>query len=172
MERFRHILVPTDFGDVAGAALDLALELAAKFGSKVTVMHATWYPPATYAEYLQDIAWPTEELAGRIMNELSTVVAKAKQRHPDVDSLIMTGETWERVLEAAKSVGADLIVMGTHGRTGLSRALLGSVAEKVVRLSPVPVLTVSAEPERRTSEHTVAGISAGRDRDANAPRRG
>lgn len=157
MARFQHILVPTDFGEASRAALDAALDLAAKFGSKLTLLHSTWYPPSTYAEYAEGLAWPTDELASRLMSELDALVGTAKQRHPNVDSAIVTGETWERILEAASERGADLIVMGTHGRRGLSRALLGSVAEKVVRLSPVPVMTVSTDTERSSKGGAIAG---------------
>ena len=149
MGRFQHILVPIDFGDASAAALDMALELAGKFGSKVTVLHSTWYPPAAYEDFTRGLAWPTDELAARFTKELAAVVAKAKTKHPDVEAAVVTGETWERIVETATERGADLIVMGTHGRRGLSRAFVGSVAEKVVRLSPVPVMTVSTEAERR-----------------------
>jgi nucleotide-binding universal stress UspA family protein len=62
------------------------------------------------------------------------------------------GEPWKQILEIAKERMADIIVMGTHGRRGLSRVFLGSVAEKVVRLSPVPVMTVPGKTDRRARE--------------------
>lgn len=65
-----------------------------------------------------------------------------RDRFPEAKSVLRRGRPWEEILAAAADVEADLIVIGTHGRRGLSRALLGSVAEKVVRVSPVPVMTV------------------------------
>jgi nucleotide-binding universal stress UspA family protein len=65
--------------------------------------------------------------------------------YPNVEAKMVTGEPWEKILENAREIGADLIVMGTHGRRGISRALIGSVAEKVVRLASVPVLVARAE---------------------------
>ena len=150
MGSFDHILVPTDFGDASTAALERALELAAKLGSKVTVLHTTRLPPYYYSAYAEGLAWPVDELEGRAKKELDALVAKAKSRYPKIEGVLGEGEPWERILEAAKDRGADLIVMGTHGRRGVSRVLLGSVAEKVVRTSPIPVMTVSGgEAQRR-----------------------
>jgi universal stress protein A len=59
--------------------------------------------------------------------------------------MLRSGAPWQQTLEVAREIGADLIVMGTHGRSGLAHAFLGSVAEKVVRMSPIPVLTLRAE---------------------------
>ena len=71
-------------------------------------------------------------------------MSRVKAIYPNVDAKLVIGQHWERILEVTKQTGADLIVMGTHGRAGLSRVLLGSVAERVVNMSNVPVLTVSA----------------------------
>jgi nucleotide-binding universal stress UspA family protein len=68
--------------------------------------------------------------------------------------LVMDGDPRDAILEAAKRIGADLIIMGSHGRRGLSRALLGSVAESIVRRAPCPVLTLRAEPRRRGAAKT------------------
>jgi nucleotide-binding universal stress UspA family protein len=88
-----------------------------------------------------------------------TALAKAKARQANIESMLVTGETWRRILDVVKDRGVDLVVMGTHGRRGVSRVLLGSVAEKVVRLSPVPVVTVPAEAERRTREAVLADVT-------------
>ncbi len=156
MTTFKHILVPTDFSESAELALDLALELAPKFGAQITLLHATWLPPHYYAAYAEGLAWPTEELEGQARKEIDAVLTRAKKQYANVEKALRPGDAWQRILEAAEEGGVDLIVMGTHGRRGIARALLGSIAEKVVRLSPVPVLTVSAEAERRAKEEALA----------------
>ena len=77
---------------------------------------------------------------------------RARKRYPRAESAVAFGEAWHAIRESVVERGVDLVAMGTHGRRGLSHATLGSVTEKIVRLSPVPVLTVSAEAERRASE--------------------
>jgi len=142
---FRHILVPIDFGEASESAFDLALELATKFEAKVTLVHVTWLPPYYYSAYAEGLAWPTDELDHMAKKQLDAAVASARVRYPNIEGALAAGEPWERILETAKERAADLIVMGTHGRRGLTHLFLGSVAEKIVRLSPIPVLTVSAE---------------------------
>lgn len=139
---FERILVASDFSDSSQRALELALGVAEKFGAELTLMHSWEAPDYSYAAglYLSaDVVAPIENAAIARLEEAS---AELKQRFPSARSLLRSGAAWEEVLAAAKEVKADLIVMGTHGRRGLERALLGSVAEKVVRLSTVPVLTV------------------------------
>lgn len=160
MQAFQHILVPTDFSSAAEKALDLALELAPKFSAKITLLHAPWLPPAYYSAYAEGLTWPTAELEGLARKELEATYTKAKERYSNIEAVLVPGDPWERIIEGAKAHHVDLIVMGTHGRRGISRVLLGSVAEKVVRLSPVPVLTVSAEAERRESDATSAKPNA------------
>jgi|SRR6188768_4225780 len=139
---FERILVATDFSESSRQALELGLQLAQQFGSELTLMHS-WDPPDySYAAGLHvpvDMVTPIERAAAAHLEEAT---AELRCRFPAAKSLLCEGAPWEEVLDAAARVKADLIVMGTRGRTGLERALLGSVAEKVVRLSPVPVLTV------------------------------
>jgi nucleotide-binding universal stress UspA family protein len=156
MTSFKHLLVPTDFGGAAEHALDFAIELASKFESRMTLLHALWLPPSAYAAYAEGIAWPTEEMAKGAQKELDAALAKAKARYSRIEAAIVSGEPWQAILEVAKDRGADLIVMGTHGRRGLSRVFLGSVAERVVRLSPIPVLTISGKAEREAKEKALA----------------
>jgi nucleotide-binding universal stress UspA family protein len=72
---------------------------------------------------------------------------------------VLIGESWRAVLLAAKDQQADLIVMGTHGRAGLERVFLGSIAEKIVRLSPIPVLTVSGKAQQQTRAKAIELLS-------------
>jgi nucleotide-binding universal stress UspA family protein len=141
---FKHIVVATDFGECSERALDLALELASKFESELTLIHS-WEAPA-YAGGLYmavDIVTPIEEAA---VAELDRATVELKLRMPNAKSMIRSGPAWEEIIAAATLLHSDLIVLGTHGRRGLNRALIGSVAEKVVRMATVPVLTVHAGP--------------------------
>jgi nucleotide-binding universal stress UspA family protein len=141
MSTFEHIFVATDFGESAMRALEVAINLAHEFESKLTLLHAYASPTSGY-DYATGVLWPVDELSRTAKVELDKVLQKAKEQYSNIDVLLVCGEPWSKILETAERCGATLIVMGTHGRRGLSRVLLGSVAEKVVRLSPVPVLTV------------------------------
>jgi len=141
---FQRILVASDFSDSSQQALNIAISIADKFGSELTLVHSWEAPDYSYAAGLylpMDVIAPIERAAVARLEEAMT---QLKPRLPSAKSMLRSGIAWEQVLEAAAAVKADLIVMGTHGRRGLERALLGSVAEKVVRMSRVPVLTVHA----------------------------
>jgi nucleotide-binding universal stress UspA family protein len=138
----KHLLVAHDFSETAERALDYAIELAAKLGAQVTVLHA--YEIPTYG-YPEGIALTAEVMGDiqRISEEgLQAVVTRSRRPGLKVSSILRQGPAWSEIDAVAKDHGVDLIVMGTHGRKGISRALLGSVAEKVVRTAPCPVLTV------------------------------
>jgi nucleotide-binding universal stress UspA family protein len=156
MTAFKHILVPTDFGEPASRALDLAIALASKFESKLTLFHASWMPPTADVAYGKGLPWPTDAYVQEAEKELAKVASRTREQFPQIESSVVKGEPWEEILRAAKERGADLIVMGTHGRRGLSRVFLGSVAEKVVRLSPIPVLTISGKAEQEAKEKALA----------------
>jgi nucleotide-binding universal stress UspA family protein len=144
---FERILVATDFSDGSQQALEHALRIAEKFGSELTLVHSWEAPSYSYAT---DLYLPVDVIAsieGAAAARLGQATTELKARFPGAKSLLRTGSPWEQVLSAASEVKADLIVMGTHGRRGLGRALLGSVAEKVVRMSRVPVLTVHGAKE-------------------------
>ena len=144
---FQRILVATDFSESAGQALELALQIAEKFGSELTLVHSWEAPNYSFAAGLYlpvDVVAPIERAAVARLEEATT---QLKARFPAAKSVLRSGVPWEEVLGAATQLKADLIVMGTHGRRGLERALLGSVAERVVRLSRVPVLTVHGAQE-------------------------
>jgi len=143
---FTHILVATDFGDCSTRALDAALEIAQKFDARVTLVHVWEMPTYSFeiSPYMPNELWlPIEQAA---QSQLTTWCETLKARWPKSDAVLRTGTPWHEVLTAAEGTHADLIVVGTHGRTGLSRVLLGSVAERVVRLAKVPVLTVHGPP--------------------------
>ena len=155
MTAFKSILVPTDFGEAANQAIDVAMILATKFESKLTLLHAYTIPYPSYG-YGDGLLWPVDDLSRAAKKELDDTLRKTKERCPKIEGVLVCGEPWDQILETAKSCGADLIVMGTHGRRGFSRVFLGSVAEKVVRLSPIPVLTVSSKEDQKAKEKVVA----------------
>lgn len=139
------ILVPTDFSLAAEAALDHALALAAKLDAKVYVMHAFELPMMGLPD---GVLVATAEIASRVVQQaetdLAACVAKRKGSNVSITPLLRQNDPREAVLAAAEEVDADLVIMGTHGRRGIARALIGSVAEAVVRTSRVPVMTVHA----------------------------
>lgn len=139
----RSLLVPTDFSAAADAALDYAMALAQKIGAHVTLLHTYEIPMLGFPD---GALLATADIVGRIVSAaeaaLDAILAKRENRGVVLTSLLKTGEPRETIHAVAKDLGADLIVMGTHGRRGLSRALLGSVAEYIVRTSSLPVLTV------------------------------
>jgi len=142
MIHIRRIVCPTDFSPTAGRAVAYAAEMARTFGAELTLLHVV--PELNYPlrSFGMATAFPhlREELHVRAAEELDKV--KAGIAGAKVNTLLRDGESHTQVLECAKEIGADLVVMGTHGHTGLRHAFLGSTAEKVVRLSECPVLTV------------------------------
>jgi len=146
MSAFNHVLVATDFGKPAEAAEELGIAFAERFGAKLTVLYVFSVPNAAYAT---GSYWQVDQLERQARKALDAKTAKLKERFPQLASVMRSGAPWEEILAASKEMGADLIVMGTHGRRGLPRALLGSVAEKVVRTAAVPVLTVSSPEHER-----------------------
>lgn len=146
MAAFTHVLVPTDFSEAAERAVDLAIEVATTYGAKLTLFHASWLPPDAYAAYAkhgEGNDWSSDAVARAARRTLEAAYERVKARYPRTESAVAFGDPWHRILECAAERGVDLIVMGTHGRRGLAHAVLGSVAEKVVRSAAVPVLTVS-----------------------------
>lgn len=137
------ILVATDFGEPSEAALSTAIDYAKVFGAEIVLMHAYEVPIVGFPDgAVMDIA----ELTTRLMEGAKEGLDRAIQLHEGsgvtIRAVVKQGDPWRMVNETAEEVGAGLIAVGTHGRRGLSRALLGSVAEKVVRTATVPVLTV------------------------------
>jgi nucleotide-binding universal stress UspA family protein len=155
MTDFKRILVATDFSPPAERALELAMEIGGTSGATITLFHASWLPPAAFAEYgahAEGIDWHADDVARAAKKTLDDALARARAKYPSTDSAVAFGEPWRAILEAIAERGIDLVVMGTHGRRGLSHLVLGSVAEKIVRLSPVPVLTVTADAARATRD--------------------
>jgi nucleotide-binding universal stress UspA family protein len=134
-----RILCPVDFSEPSARALEYALALAERLGAQVDVVHVFQFP--TFA--VEDLALPLylqENLSQRLRERLDQLVTVKAGEGSKATAHVLEGVPYLEIMEAAK--GQDLIVMGTHGRSGLSHLLLGSVAERVVRGSEVPVLTI------------------------------
>ena len=143
---FNRILVPTDFSPPSDAALEYARMLAAKFGSTLRILHVV-DDPSSSSDFVADGFSPSTEeiqeaLTRHARKRLEHVMTSGDRLrfHTYVDAVI--GTPAEAIIDYAGATGTSLIVMGTHGRTGMAHLLMGSVAEQVVRTAPCPVLTV------------------------------
>lgn len=135
----KTILHPTDFSELSDAAFRVACSLAQDHGARLVVAHV-YPPPATHGELV------ARRQDDDFEKELRRVLERVRPENPaiPVEHILEEGHAAETILRLAKERGCDLIVMGTHGRTGVRRLLLGSVAEQVVRQAPCPVLTLNA----------------------------
>lgn len=147
MEAPRRILVPVDLSEPSRAALDYANGLARAFDASIDVLHVaevpSFVPLANLPEVRGDDLSLVELVRSQAEQALSTFLDEAagrgiNVRHPRVE----LGTPAQVIVQHAKTFQHDLIVIGTHGRTGLSHALIGSVAERVIRHAPCPVLSV------------------------------
>jgi nucleotide-binding universal stress UspA family protein len=132
-----HILAPTDFSAPANQAVTSAFELAQTWGAKLSLLHIIEVPV-----YAIEVALPLADLEQEARRALARLLPEALAAHVEVTRLVELGVPYVKILEVAKAEQVDLIVMATHGRTGLGHLVLGSVAERVVRLAPCPVLTI------------------------------
>lgn len=156
MSSFKKILVPVDFSGGSRAAVEEAEAIAKAFGGSIDLLHA-WELPAFIApdllvagagEMRATIADYTRRRAGQ---ELESWEDEVKRTGIPVSAWLVMGDAAEAILDRA-AAGYDLIVMGTHGRTGVSRFLMGSVAEHVVRRAPCAVLTVRVKETAEASQ--------------------
>ena len=136
MPGFRTILHPTDFSDCSEPARRLAIALARDYGARLVLLHA-YPPPLTAAEVID--RGRADEVEGAVLDRLRDLVPA--DRTFGIEYRAVEGDPAEMILREA-ACGCDLIVLGTHGRGGLSRVLLGSTAERVSRGAPCPVATV------------------------------
>ncbi|HLB06012.1 MAG TPA: universal stress protein [Thermodesulfobacteriota bacterium] len=150
MEKINKILFPTDFSENSNYAFDYALVLAKKFGARLYILHVIhelidttgYYIPNISLDQLQsDLVKGAEEMTGKFIRE-------KMGDFKDYETINTTGLPHIEILNMAKEKEMDMIVMGTHGRTGIDRVLFGSTAEKVVKKASCPVLTVR-HPEKQ-----------------------
>jgi len=165
MAPIHTILHPTDFSDRSAYALRLACSLARDYGARLVVLHVAEPPPPPD---VQGVMLPVSEHVGdeaRADLERLAVPAADGVR---VERRLEKGDPATQTLRVARELQADLIVMGTHGRTGLSRLLMGSVAERVVRRASCPVLTVKT-PLPEEGAAAAPGVKAAARRDSRDP---
>jgi universal stress protein A len=146
MLNISRILTPVDYSPCSRAALEHALFFATRFGAKIDVLHVWDVPPSVRADTLV-VSDGAEQSMQNVLSrgankEMTQFLADlSAENRARVAIRVEHGDPVPTILEVARD-GYDLVVMGTHGRTGLSHLLMGSVAEKVVRQAPCPVLTV------------------------------
>lgn len=149
MNPIRTILVPVDFSETSHHALAYAVDLAFLLRARLHVMTAWQMPIVGFPD---GVVVATAEVVSRVMEDaekrLAALKNEYKERNVEIATEVHQGDARESILEVAKKVGADVIVLGTHGRTGVGRWLIGSVAESVVRTSPIPVLTVRKQEKK------------------------
>lgn len=146
MKGIRRILYATDYSKASGRAREKAVELAKDYDAELWVVHVI-VPTTAYfseqefggAELYTKLEESAKQEAEGSMKKLMATLEKAKVK---ARSLLLRGSPHEQIVKAAKSKKADLIVIGTHGRTGLSKLFMGSVAGRVISTATCPVLTV------------------------------
>ncbi len=145
---FQNILVPIDGSQTSLAVVDKAVELAKAFNSKITVVQVMTLDPYIAAEYIT--AAQTNDLIERARTAILQNLEEAKQRFEQagvqVESQLLEGQVVNtEIIRAVKTLGADLIVIGSHGRTGFKKFFLGSVAQSILGQAEVPVLVIRGQ---------------------------
>jgi nucleotide-binding universal stress UspA family protein len=140
---FKKLLVPVDFDDPSERALTYAVAFAKALGADITVLHAYEIP---YYGFPEGALIVTSEMTARVLEGAQAGLAGLLEKHAKsgvpMKGLVREGSPADEIEKAVHDTGADLVVMGTHGRHGWKRALLGSVTERVTRTSSRPVLVV------------------------------
>ena len=139
----RRIVVPTDFSEGASEAWRLAQRVAQRVGSEIILVHVFVEPPPYGDPPSMVAAWHVlVEAEQWVAEELERWADEARKLEITVRTVVRTGSPSAEIVKLASEEQADLVSMGTHGRSGVSRVLLGSVADRVIRTAPCPVLTV------------------------------
>jgi nucleotide-binding universal stress UspA family protein len=150
----KNILVPTDLSEGAEAALDYACELASKLDATIHIVNVIGIPALGVPELgVALTSTMIDSMVADNQKALDELAARKCSAARIGQVLLKTGDARDLINQTAQEVGADLIVMGTHGRRGLTRALLGSVTENVVRTAPCPVLTVRTHDKKHADRH-------------------
>ncbi len=144
MKEFKTILFATDFSESSSFAFEYARDLAIKYEALLVIIHVINEPVDLRGFYVPHISFESleEEIEQGARKMMDKFCRKNLADYDRYDSSIVPGVPYDEIIKKADEVSADLIVMGTHGRSGLDHVLFGSTAEKVVRKSPVPVMTV------------------------------
>jgi nucleotide-binding universal stress UspA family protein len=168
----KRILAPVDFSEPSRRALEYAADLSRTLGSQLIVLHVVepvYYPVAgdLYGVGL-DLGNVYEQIDRSAREQLAELARELRRRRVNVQAVLLHGTAPQAIVENATKSHADLVVMATHGRSGLSHLLLGSVANRVLRTAPCPVLTVSP---RRSGSVGKASAAPARRRRAQAAAR-
>lgn len=161
---FTKIMCPVDFSPGSQQAMRTAVRIANEHDAELVVVHSWYMPPATFVGdyvYAADIVQTMSEDAQSALDNAVDEARKLGARR--VRPRMLNGLPWQQIVEAAQNEsGLGLIVIGTHGRTGLSRVLMGSVAELVVRHAPCPVLTIRPGNEPTPYAHVLCPVDLSR----------
>ena len=141
---FKTILFATDFSESSDHAFQYALSLARKFESRLGIIHVISEPVDLRGFYVPHISFDKleEEIEQGALKMMEKFCRTHVQDYANVESFVVPGIPYDEIIKKAVEINADLIVVGTHGRTGLDHVLFGSTAEKVVRKSTIPVMTI------------------------------
>lgn len=144
MKPFTKIVVAIDFSESSECAFDYALTLATQFNAELTIIHVINEPVDLRGFYVPHISFEQleREIEDSAVKMMDTFCSTKLGNFTNYKSTIVTGIPYDEITAAAARIDASLIVLGTHGRTGLDRILFGSTAERVVRSAACPVLTV------------------------------
>lgn len=138
MKEFHRIAVATDFGPSSTRAVELARDMAAKYGAELLLIHVI----EPFAPPLPAPTGPEPAMRAAARTALDAAIERAQLTPPTTRGVVLRGHAAEQIVGFAEQNGVDLVVLGTHGRRRRTHWLIGSVAERVVRSSTVPILTV------------------------------
>ena len=149
--RIRSILVPIDFSKPSEKALEYAVSLAKEFGAKLTLLNVIEpFPTPDFAYY--PLVMENDKIAAETKMRLEQVSAGAGLKESAAKTLVRNGVSFREITDAARTLKVDLIVISTHGYSGLAHVFMGSTAERVVRHAECPVLVVRGQTEE-SNEH-------------------
>jgi nucleotide-binding universal stress UspA family protein len=140
----QRILAPTDFSELSKQGLTSALELTEAFGAKLLLLHVVEPPPYPVEGIVPSHLGATwlDDLERQASQDLAQMLSETHASKVEVTRRVVVGIPYRKIVEVAEEENSDLIVMTTHGRTGFSHLVMGSVTEKIVRTAPCPVLTI------------------------------
>jgi universal stress protein A len=147
----RQILAPTDVSEYSKQAVACAYELAQAFDAKLLLLHVVEPVDDPMRSYPHLVTMMLDDMERQAHLDLAQMLPEAQDVKVEVTRRVIVGPPYRTIVEVAEAEKVDLIVMATHGRTGLSHLVMGSVAERVVRMAPCPVLTI--RPTAAATEH-------------------
>jgi nucleotide-binding universal stress UspA family protein len=143
MISIKNILCPIDYSVYSEKALKYAIEFAEKYNAKLYLMHVLDIRIYDITDpELYNVNVIDKETINKLRERLHKCISENTRKNIEVETIVIEGVPFVEIIKKAREYKVDLIVLGTHGRTGLSHAIMGSVAEKVVRKAPCPVLTI------------------------------